>query len=432
LGGGFARYSTDAQWLAPHFEKMLYDNALLVGVISEAFQLTGKAIYLEAINQTMQFIRNEWLDTDGGFFSAFDADSEGIEGKYYTWSRAELEEIIEDPEAFEIFTAYYGVTEEGNWEHTNILWITQPLEIFCRARSIDPGHAKQLIDNCKKIILEKRSGRIKPLLDDKKLMGWNALMITSCCKAWTATGNPVYLEMAGKAADFIEFKLKSPEGKYHHNYKDGKAFNPAFLDDLAAYIEALCYLQESTGNMQYLETAVRLTNLVVEDFLEEDGLFFYYTPVYQDDIIFRKKEFYDGATPSGNSIMARNLLYLGTLVDKPGWREHAVALLTQVKKLTVTYPGSFGNWAQLVQLVFYGIKEIAVVGPGHRKLGAEILKVFLPNKVFQQAATGSEQFPLLKSKVVKVESAEIFLCENFSCKTPVKNLQDFFEMINGG
>jgi uncharacterized protein YyaL (SSP411 family) len=432
LAGGFARYSTDTQWLAPHFEKMLYDNALLVGVISEAYQLTGKEIYLELIEQTMQFIKNEWQDTDGGFFSAFDADSEGIEGKYYTWSRTELEKIIEDPEAFEIFTAYYGVTEEGNWEHTNILWVTQPLEIFCKARGIETSHAKQLIDNCRKLLLEKRSGRIKPLLDDKKLLGWNALMISACCKAWAATGFHTYLKMAEEAAGFIESKLKSREGKYHHNYKNSKAFNPAFLDDLAAYIEALCYLQECTGNMQYLEAAIRLTNLVIEDFLEEDGLFFYYTPAYQEDIIIRKKEFYDGATPSGNSIMARNLLYLGTLLDKPGWKEHSVALLTQLKKLTVTYPGSFGNWAQLVQSVFYGLKEIVVVGPGCKSLSAEILKVFLPNKVFQQSATGSEQFPLLKEKLVNGVNTEIFLCENFSCRKPVKFLHDFFEMVNRG
>jgi uncharacterized protein YyaL (SSP411 family) len=432
LGGGFARYSTDAQWLAPHFEKMLYDNALLIGVISEAFQLTGKEIYREVIEQTMQFIREEWQDADGGFFSAFDADSEGVEGKYYTWGKEELQEIIEDPEAFEIFTAYYGVTEEGNWEHTNILWIPQPLEIFCRARGIEPGHAKHHIDNCRKLLLHRRKERIKPLLDDKKLLGWNGLMITSCCKAWAATGNHLFLEMAEKAAGFIESGLKSVEGKYHHNYKNGKASNPAFLDDLAAYIEALGYLQESTGNMQYLETALRLINLVIGDFLEDDGLFFYYTPGYQHDIIIRKKEFYDGATPSGNSIMARNLLYFGTLVDKPGWIEHSVALLTQLKKLTVTYPGSFGNWAQIVQSIFFGLKEIAVVGPGYKKLGSEILKIFLPNKVFQQAATGSERFPLLKNKVVDGKSTEIFLCENFSCRTPVKNLKDFLEMINRG
>lgn len=428
LAGGFARYSTDAQWLAPHFEKMLYDNALLIGVISEAYQLTGRVLYRQVIEQTMKFIAGEWQDDDHGFFSAFDADSEGKEGKFYTWQKAETEAIISDPETSEIFNAYYDVTEEGNWEHTNILWVKQPLEIFCRARGIDEDKAGRALEAGRGLLLQERNKRVKPLLDDKKLMSWNAMMITACCKAWAATGIDSYLQMAIRVAGFIESKMKSADGIYHHNYKNGKAFNHAFLDDLALYIEALCYLQEGTGDVFYLNKARELVQYVIDNYAEDPGGFFYFTPVFQRDIIFRKKEVYDGATASGNSVMAQNLLYLGIIFDLAGWREHAAGLTGKMRKLATTYSSSFGNWAQVMQLLVYGYKEIAIVGNNHHKFANEMLEPFWPNKLLQHAATNNDSFPLMEGKRAEPGETSIFLCTNYSCQAPVNNTKKLFEM----
>lgn len=430
LAGGFARYSTDAQWLAPHFEKMLYDNALLISVISEAYQLTGKNLYLDTIHQTMDFIINEWQDEDGGFFSAYDADSDGEEGKFYTWNKAEIELLLPNRYDFDLFCAYYGVEENGNWEHTNILWVQQQLEIFCAARGLEEAVVAEMLNKYRAILFDKRATRIKPLLDDKKLMSWNALMITASCKAWAATGNTKYLAMAEKAAGFIESKMKSGNDVYHHNYKKGKADNPAFLEDLACYIQSLCYLQECTSDMQYLETAKRLTNKVLHDFADESSGAFYYTPQFQSDIIFRKKDMYDGATPSGNSLMAHNLLYLGTLLDKSDWKEQAAKLGMQMKKLSTSYPGSFGLWSQLLQLLVYGIKELAIVGSDHKKLTASLLQSFVPNKVLQQSATSHPGFPLLIEKSISGDKTFIYLCYQYSCKQPVDNVNALLYMLN--
>ncbi|MES2646905.1 MAG: thioredoxin domain-containing protein [Bacteroidota bacterium] len=430
LAGGFARYSTDAQWLAPHFEKMLYDNALLISVISEAYQLTGKPLYLETIQQTMQFIKDEWQDSDGGFFSAYDADSEGIEGKFYTWSKKEIAEIIVDPEALDIFTSYYGVEETGNWEHTNILWVQQPLEIFCTARGLELAVVTESLRRSREKLLVVRNSRIKPLLDDKKLMSWNSLMITACCKAWAATGIDDYLAMAVKASDFIEKKLKSGVDVYHHNYKNGIAANPAFLEDIACYIQALCHLQECTGNIQYLETARRLTIQALDNYQDTSTGFFFYTHQSQTDIIFRKKDMYDGATPSGNSLMAYNLLYLGTLYDIPAWKDHASQITNQMKNLLTSYPGSFAIWAQVLQALVYGMEEIAIVGEKHKEVSAQLLKYFIPNKILQQSATSNMEFPLLAEKALVDNKTAIYLCYQYSCKQPVEDPRDLIKMIN--
>jgi len=409
---------------------MLYDNALLISVISEAYQLTGKKLYRETIEQTMQFIMKEWQDSDGGFFSAYDADSEGIEGKYYTWDIAELKILLSDPEDFEIFTAYYGVEENGNWEHTNILWVQQSVDIFCAARGLDPETIEVLLGRCRNILLKSRNNRVRPLLDDKKLMSWNALMITACCKAWIATGIDNYLKMAEQAVDFIETKMKSADDHYYHNYKNGKAANPAFLEDMACYIQSLCYLQECTGNTQYLETATRLTNKVLSLFHDELSGFFFYTPNYQDDIVFRKKDMYDGATPSGNSLMANNLFYLGSLLGKNDWKEQSILMMSKMKKLVTSYPGSFALWAQLLQWQVYEMKEIAVIGAACKKITAQLLQFYIPNKVVQQAATSNKKYPLLSNKVLNSDQTFIYLCYRFSCRQPVKTVDEFISMIN--
>jgi uncharacterized protein YyaL (SSP411 family) len=427
LQGGFARYSTDAQWLAPHFEKMLYDNALLVSVMSEAYQLTGREIYKTAIEETMQFVQDEWQDEDGGFFSAYDADSEGEEGKYYTWQASEVDALIDDEQQREIFKAYYDITEEGNWEHSNILWIKEPLEEFCRKQQLDETSTRLIIERCKKILLAARSNRPKPLLDDKKLMGWNALMITACCKAWAALGTDAYLAMAERAYGFIETFLQNQEG-YFHNYKNGKAANPAFLDDYSNYIYGLIHLQEITGNTQFLNKARVLTELVLREFGDDETSFFFYTSANQKDIIFRKIDVYDGATSSGNSIMAYNLFYLGIIFDEPAWKEKAIGMIGAMKKLAFSYPTSFSIWGQLLQWIVYGVNEIAVIGKTWAG-NSQVLHYFIPNKVLQTATETNDDFPLLIGKNVPAEDFIIYICQQFQCKQPVLELKKALNIV---
>lgn len=428
LAGGFARYSTDARWLAPHFEKMLYDNALLVGVLSEAYQLTRKPAYAQVIHQTMRFVQQEWQSPEGGFYSAYDADSEGVEGKFYTWSKAELETVIDDAEAARLFCAVYDVSEEGNWEETNILWTPVPVEEVIASLGWDSAAAHTSLAQSRSKLLSHRQQRIKPLLDDKKLLSWNAMMIEASCKAWAATGEADYLAMAEKAAAFIEQYMRHEDGGYFHNEKNGLAQNPAFLDDLAGYVSALLWLQACTGNHDYLHQAGRITDIIFRDFSDADSPFFFFTPVWQKDIIVRKKETYDGATPAGNSVMVHNLLQLGVLFNRPDWTERAMNMLNAVQQAVGRYPNSFGNWAMAMQGQVYGLHEIVVVGAAAPQLTAGLLAAYIPNKIVQQAAQPSEDWPLLAGKATGNKSL-IYACKQYACQRPVSSINELLATI---
>ncbi|MES2775157.1 MAG: thioredoxin domain-containing protein [Bacteroidota bacterium] len=425
LEGGFARYCTDNEWLVPHFEKMLYDNALLLSVISEAWQLTGKEIYKQTIEQTMNFIRQQWVSAEGGFYSAFDADSEGVEGKFYVWSKQEVDEILGQDTG--LFCKYYDVTEHGNWEDTNILWVKQPLEEFCKEHQLHQADTAITLERSRQKLLDTRARRIFPLLDDKMLMGWNALMITACCKAYAALQNEDWLSMAEQANGFIEQYLMDDSGRFYHNYKKTAA-NPAFLDDLAYYVQALIHLAEVTGNNQYLHKARLYTEKLFSDFKDAESPFFFYTPVWQQDIILRKKEWYDGATPSGNSTMAWNLHYLSIVFDKPTWKEQSVEMVATVAATSQRYPTSFSNWSCMLQQLVNGTKEIAVSGPGSRRLLHEILVKYIPGKILQSQDKLNDDFPLLQHKWDNTKT-EIFFCSNYACKAPVTSVAALLDLL---
>jgi uncharacterized protein YyaL (SSP411 family) len=410
LGGGFARYSTDNEWLAPHFEKMLYDNALLVITLSEAWQLTKKELYKEAIEQTIVFINRELSNGQGGFYSALDADSEGIEGKYYVWDKAEIEKVLGDKAG--LFNEVYGVTEEGNWEEKNILTRSE--------RQLTPEE-EQILAEARGILLEYRARRIPPALDDKVLLGWNALMNLACSKAYAALGDQQYRDMAIANMDFLRQRLKG-EGIYfyYHSYK-GEARYPAFLDDYANLIAALIGLQEITGDGGYLLEAREIVKVVMDHFSEAETGFFFYTHDQQRDLVLRKKEVYDGATPSGNSMMASDLLYLSVVYDEPDWADRAFRMASALGKPVSSYPGSFGVWATLFQAFAYTIPEVVITGRQPEKTRQEFLGHLIPYRVFQSADHENTQFPLLRGKPIE-EFSQIFLCENYSCQLPVNEI----------
>jgi uncharacterized protein YyaL (SSP411 family) len=427
-GGGFARYSTDTEWLAPHFEKMLYDNALLVSVLSEAYQLTKTERYKEVIEETIGFIVRELLHPGKGFYSALDADSEGEEGKFYVWSLDEIKTVLGEDAT--IFCGYYDVTEQGNWEHRNILRVKIPFTLFAEQNHLDPDKLKSLLDRGKEKLLAVRAKRIRPLLDDKIILGWNALMNTACSKAYIATGNQEYRQLAIDNMNFLMEKFGIGDtGEFYHTWKEGIAKYPAFLDDYAFLVQALIQLQEITGDTEWLLKAKLVTEYVIANFSEPDTGFFYFTKTGQADVIIRKKEVYDGAVPSGNSVMAYNLFQLSVLFDKPDWKERSLNMVSSLGLAVYRYPVSFGIWASLLQEIITGSLEVVIVGEKYEELRADFFGKYLPHRVLMSSAAEYQQFPLLANKTNDKQTL-IYLCKDFVCQQPVETIARFMSLIN--
>ncbi|MBL0272514.1 MAG: thioredoxin domain-containing protein [Chitinophagaceae bacterium] len=428
IGGGFSRYSTDTEWLVPHFEKMLYDNALLLSVLSEAYQLTKADRYKEVIEETMNFIQRELVHPQKGFYASLDADSEGVEGKFYVWDIKEIKELL--GEDADLFCRYYAITEKGNWEEKNILQVLNPLENFAIENKIAVTELKKLLEKGKKILLEKRNTRIRPLLDDKIILGWNALMNSACSKAFGATGNEAWKQLAIQNMEFIlQHFVTDKADAFYHTWKNGTAKYPAFLDDYAYLIQALLNLQEITGETKWLKKAKSITSYVIENFSEPETGYFFYTSIQQRDVIVRKKEVYDGAVPSGNSIMAYNLHHLSILFDKKEWEERSLAMIMGLGKAIITYPTSFGNWACLLLEMITGTNEIVIMGSDNSGLQAEIHQQYIPHRIIMSSVTANPDFPLLAEKDPG-KTPSIFLCRNYTCKLPVFSVKDLISLIN--
>lgn len=429
LGGGFARYSTDDDWLVPHFEKMLYDNALIVTALSEASQLTGEDRYRRAIDNTLTFVERELMSAEGGFYAALDADSEGVEGKFYTWSRAEVEAVLGgDAEAF---CDYYNITAPGNWEHTNILHVTRSVAEVAAAHQLTTERLEDILRISRERLLLKRAERVRPATDDKILLGWNALMNSAYSHAFAATGNEKYRTLAVRNMSFLMERLTvGQEGEMLHAYKNGQARFPAFLDDYACLIQALIHLQEITGDVTYLEKVKTLVKWVIAHFSDTETNYFYYTNDAQQDVIVRKKELYDGAVPSGNGLMAWIFLYCGVVFDVAEWRERAFNMCSGLREVVQKYPGSFGVWAVVDQALAYGFPEIAVTGGGPDGILKEILRIFIPFKVLQSSPSEAKGFPLLAGKSFS-SVPMIYVCKDYACQTPVNELPAFQRLLDG-
>lgn len=430
LGGGFARYSTDNEWLAPHFEKMLYDNALLVSVLAEAYQLTRKKKYADTIEHTLAFIEREMMDDKGSFYSALDADSEGVEGKFYTWSFTEVSALL-GPDAA-LFCSFYDITEQGNWEHTNILHVPVEPEVFASEHQLTVEDLYAKLATCRKILLTERALRPRPQLDDKVLLGWNALMITAYAKAFSALGREAFRERAITAMALLESRFRQSDGSWHHTYKNGKSRIPAFLDDMAYLVQALIHLQEITGNGDFLLKAKDITQGIIDRFEETDTGFFFYTGAAQQDVIVRKKEVYDGAVPSGNAIMALNLQYLSVVFDMPEWNSRSRSMIESLAQAISRYPSSFGVWAMATQLQTHGLLEIAITGQQAAVFLCPVLERFIPNKILQAQETNSAIFPLLAGKTAwkeKGTDAAFYLCKNYACEAPFFTVEELLAKV---
>jgi uncharacterized protein YyaL (SSP411 family) len=411
VGGGFSRYSVDAMWQAPHFEKMLYDNALILGTLAEAYQITKKPIYQEVIQATFTFLQRELFNGSGGYYAALDADSEGVEGKFYTWSYDELKAVI-DPSIFDAFVVYYQITPNGNWEHTNILWTQNELE-----KEWEPAWQNEL-----KKLFDARAVRVRPALDHKVILGWNAMLIVGFCKMNAATGNHLYKNAAIECMDWLESNLyHADENYFYHSIANGIPKAQAFLDDYANLIQAYIQLQEMTGDTSYLFKAKKWMDYVLIHFIDDDGLYFYYTASYQKDVIIRKKESYDRAQPSGNALICSSLYYLGQVFDLTEWRNQAEKMIHSIRPSLLQYPSSFGFWAQSFYQISTGMIELVGVGPTVYESLPTLNAAFVPNSIRLMSQVQEDSIPLLKGK--QGIDNQYFICKNNSCSAPMTNVE---------
>lgn len=427
LGGGFARYSTDGVWLAPHFEKMLYDNAQLVSLYAHAYKATQNPYYREVIEKTLDFVQRELTNTEGGFYSALDADSEGEEGKFYVWTKEELVNLLGEDEA--LFSAYYNITAIGNWEHgNNILHTKQSREDFAIQNQLVLGEWETILGRCERILMEVRSQRIRPGLDDKSICCWNALMLKGYADAYMATGNETYLETALKNKAFIE-KNFLRQNRLFRIYKDGKSTINAFLEDYACLIDAYIQLYQCTFDNDLLTTAQTLVQTCMDEFYDATNQLFYFTSKLDPPLAARKTTTGDDVISSANSIMVHNLYKLAYYMDNSDYKTTANGMLAKVAQQVKKYPGWYSHWCFATMYQAYGIYQIVIIGPEANKLYKKFTS-YIPNALFSVSLTENNNLPLLENRYVPNETL-IYVCHNETCQLPVKTVEEALEMMIG-
>jgi len=420
-GGGFARYSTDELWKVPHFEKMLYDNAQLVSLYSEAYQATHIPLYKETVEQTLEFIEREMLSDEGAFYSALDADSEGEEGKFYVWTKEELKQVLGGD--FDLLADYYNINNRGLWEHEHyILLRNSDDETFAQKHHISLDELKHKVDYTRKKLLEARNKRIRPGLDDKQLTSWNALMLKGYVDAYRVFGNAAYLKIALSNASFIINKQKRPDGGLWHNHKKGKSNINGFLEDYSFTIEAFIALYEATFDEQWLFQAKDLTDYVIKYFYNPENGMFFFNSSLDSALIARKTETMDNVIPASNSSLAKGLFYLGHYFAHKDYLNMSRQMLLNVKKDMPAYGSGYSNWAILMLHHISPFYEIAIAGEQAEEKRKELEEHYLPNKILSGSKAES-RLPLLENKHVPGLTM-IYVCRDNSCKLPVSNVKD--------
>ena len=421
IGGGFARYSTDTYWIAPHFEKMLYDNALLIDVYAIAYTITKNESYRQVIDETIAWLRREMTSHEGGFYSAQDADSEGEEGKYYTWSAAELNEILDDE--YEWFAAYYHVSEMGNWEHTNILYSTYESQ-----STLSENHRTKLKAIHTKLI-DYRNLRIKPMTDDKMLLGWNALMNKALVRAYLSTEQIEYLHLAEQNMAFLLKSYHSSTHLYFHTYRLGEAKIPAYADDLAFLADALICLGNATAETSYLLKAKEIVDYMNSFFSsDEHGMYqFVHANFLQVDI--NKQEIYDGAIPSPNAVMCDVTNQLSYIFQEDRYRIRSQKMRTHIAAVFQQYPGSFGLWCAAYQNQAQPFKEVLLSGNNAMEYYRALhTKKYQPAVMYITSNKKEEKIASLLGKYQEGETL-IYICNEFNCLEPLRDVNMAFTEI---
>ncbi|MFH1700480.1 MAG: thioredoxin domain-containing protein [Candidatus Zixiibacteriota bacterium] len=418
LGGGFHRYSVDEKWLIPHFEKMLYDNALLVNSYLEAYQLTGEEEYLDIVTGTLDFLTREMTDSGGGFYSTMDADSDGEEGKFYVWKKSEIYQIMGDDSDW--ICRYYGVTEAGNFEHDlNILHLGRHSQAVIDELNLSPEEFRKIIEKVNLTLFDSRSNRVAPAIDDKILVSWNGLAISAFSRAHQVTGEIGYLTSAKKAADFILGKLHD-DGKLYHSYRYGKILHVELLEDYAYFIAGLLDLYQASFDENYLGICRQLTDRAI-DLFYDSGQFFS-SAADNSDLIFRPRDISDGATPSPAFVMIRNLQYLAAITGDVSLFHIRDESLTALSGLAAQSPQAT---ATLLMAGYFALSEpieIVISGDNAKKMtrfNREIFSRFLPNKIVIGNTNGEKSNLSLLQGRQEVDELTYFFCRDRVCRLPV-------------
>jgi uncharacterized protein YyaL (SSP411 family) len=426
IGGGFARYSVDERWHVPHFEKMLYDNAQLISLYAEAAVWQPDPLYPQIVDETIAFIKRELTSPEGGFYSALDADSEGVEGKFYTFTKKEIEEILGDDA--DLFCIYYHVTAGGNWEeeNTNVFFRKESDEELAEKLGLSAGELTLKINTARNKVLEARSTRVRPGLDYKILTSWNGLMLKGLCEAYRAFDKREYLELALQNAQFLINNLVTMGHRLNRIYKENSEDRgEAFLDDYANIIDSFIALYEVTFDEQWLHTANKLTDQAITHYYDKGKGVFFFTADDDEQLIARKSEIMDSVIPASNSVMAHNLKKLGLLFDNEHYLDISAQLLRNVVPQIAQYGSSYSNWCMLLLNEVFGINEIAVTGEEAEQFRAELEKNYIPNKIILGGKKGS--LPLLLNKFAA--TTRIFICKNKTCGLPSENIEEALKQI---
>jgi hypothetical protein len=419
LRGGFARYSTDMEWKVPHFEKMLYDNSQLVSLYCEAWQHSQNPLYKEVVEQTLDFVEKEWLGGKGNFYSAYDADSEGEEGKYYVWNKEELEQVLGDD--FGIFSEYYHIDETGYWEHGNYILMRRN-ELPSQTK-LDGGSEEfeRIIEKCKAKLLEVAENRVKPGLDDKTITSWNAMMCSAYARAWMTFGNENYRKIALKSFKFIDERLLKGN-ELLHTYKKGVSRINGFLDDYVFFIEALLNVYLLTQDEKHLHKAKSLIDFCLEEFNNPESDLLFYTSASSSDLISRSSEVQDNVIPASNSQMALNLFYLSHYFGDDEYRNRAEAMLGRVIDEVKHYGSGYSNWACLALHLLWPFRQVAIVGNNVDENMIRLHQHGFTNAILA-VGRGHSELPLLKNRLVQ-DKTMIYVCKDYSCDLPVSSMEE--------
>jgi uncharacterized protein len=436
LGGGFHRYSVDEKWLVPHFEKMLYDNALLSRIYTDAFLATGNEFYKRIAVETLDYVAREMTDKDGGFYSTQDADSEGEEGKFFVWTPEEVKALLGEEDA-RLFNRYFDVSESGNFEDHNILHIDEDMDVIARLMKVSPERLVEVIERGRKILFDAREKRIKPYRDEKILTAWNGLMMRSFAEASRAFDRKDYLEIVIRNADFLLTKLRR-DGRLLRTYKDGESKLNGYHEDYAYVIDGLLSLYEASFDSRWFEEARALAETMISQFWDAESGGFFFTSADHEKLITRTKDFYDNAIPSGNSAAASALTRLALFTGEDRYRKMAETILQLMKQAMMRAPSAFGRMLSALDLFLASAYEIAIIGapeaPETREIVDVVFKRYLPNKVVAFApgadSKASEAIKLLEGRDSIGGGATAYVCRNFYCQAPQTSAEGLAEALN--
>jgi len=412
LAGGFSRYSVDGEWFAPHFEKMLYDNAQLLSLYSEAYAVTKDELFKKVVYETVGWLKNEMLHPGGGFYSALDADSEGVEGKFYTWTENEIKEVL--GEQHSSITTYYHTKPEGNWEHGR--------NILKRGHESQLQEVPEKLDDLKNQLLAVRNKRIHPGLDDKILTGWNAMTIQGLTDAYKSFGDEQFLTLALENISFLEAFLME-NGKVYRAFKNKHSETEAFLEDYAYLIQAYTSLYQVTFNEGWLYKAENWCHYAMDNFYDKEDGFFHLSSRSAEQLIAKKKEIFDNVIPASNSVMAHNLYTLGVILDKEAWKELAIKMTSQLSGLIESEPSYMSNWGIVLSEIIHGMSEVVISGEEALAHRQELHQHFLPFIVTAGTRDKSE-LSLFADRDARPNQTLIYVCKNKTCQLPVNNPDD--------